>query len=107
MPNRTKPAYSALYSGLIPLHVLHHSCEGPIFGFEMIQELQRHGYTLSAGTMYPLLHGMERKGLLRSFERRNGARKRKFYRATPTGRRALADAKLRVHELFAELFEND
>ena len=26
--------------GLIPLHVLYHACESPIFGFEMIQELQ-------------------------------------------------------------------
>ena len=106
-PSRTSLRYPELYSGLVPLHVLYHACEGRIFGFEMIQELQRHGYTLSAGTMYPLLHGMEQKGLLRSFERRDGGRNRRFYRATPVGRKALADAKLRVRELFAELFESE
>ena len=92
--------------GLIPLHVLYHACESPVFGFEMIQELQRHGYTMSAGTMYPLLHGMERKGLLRSQQRRDGSRVRRFYRATPAGRKALTEAKLRLRELFGELFEN-
>ena len=91
--------------GLIPLHVLYHACESPVFGFEMIQELQRHGYTMSAGTMYPLLHSMERKGLLRSHEQRDGSRLRRFYRATPVGRKALAEAKLRLRELFGELFE--
>jgi PadR family transcriptional regulator PadR len=103
---RPRRSYPELYMGLIPLHVLYHACESPIFGFEMIQELQRHGYTMSAGTMYPLLHGMERKGLLRSHERRDGSRTRRFYSATPVGRKALADAKLRLRELFAELFES-
>jgi DNA-binding PadR family transcriptional regulator len=104
LPRRSRGYYPELYSGLVPLHVLYHSCEGPIFGFEMIQELQRHGYNLSAGTMYPLLHGMERKGLLRSHSKSDGRRTRRFYRATPAGRQALAEAKLRVRELFAELF---
>ena len=48
-----------LYTGLIRLHILHHSGEGPIFGQAMIDELGRHGYRLSAGTLYPILHGME------------------------------------------------
>jgi DNA-binding PadR family transcriptional regulator len=52
----------ALYAGLIRLHVLHHAAEGPIFGQAMIDELARHGYRLSAGTLYPLLHGLERQG---------------------------------------------
>src|ERR1022692_737327 len=35
-----------LYSGLIRLHILHHSVEGPIFGLEMAEELARHGYRI-------------------------------------------------------------
>lgn len=97
----------ALYSGLIRLHVLHHSCEGPIFGLWMIEELARHGYKLSAGTLYPLLHGLERKGLLRSSEEKHGKTSRKLYTATPAGRQALRVAKKRVKELFGELFERD
>jgi PadR family transcriptional regulator len=59
-----------LYSGLIRLHVLHHACQEPIFGVGIIEELGRHGYRLSPGTLYPLLHGLEEKGYLRSSEER-------------------------------------
>lgn len=94
-----------LYLGLIRLHVLHHACKEPVFGLEMIEELSRHGYKLSPGTAYPLLHGLERKGYLRSTRRGKGARARRMYRATPAGRRALAEAREKVRELFGELFE--
>jgi DNA-binding PadR family transcriptional regulator len=94
-----------LYSGLIRLHVLHHAVKEPIFGLGMIEELGRHGYKVSPGMFYPLLHSMEKKGLLRS--RQRGRRNdRKVYRATPEGRKALEVAKHRVRELFGELFED-
>ncbi len=100
------PEHRALYSGLIPLHVLYHASKEPIFGLEMIEELRRHGYRLSPGRMYPLLHGMERKGLLKSAETTAGRNRRRVYRATPAGRAALSVAKERVQELFSELFED-
>ncbi len=96
-----------LYSGLIRLHVLHHAVEEPIFGLGMIEELTRHGYRISPGTLYPLLHNLEKKGYLRSTEKRNGKSLRKVYRATPLGRRALRSAKNKVRELFHELMEDD
>jgi DNA-binding PadR family transcriptional regulator len=95
-----------LYAGLIRLHILHHAVQEPIFGLGIIEELARHGYKLSAGTLYPLLHGLEQKGYLRSVEERNGRWSRKVYRATPLGRKALAAAKEKVRELFGELFED-
>jgi PadR family transcriptional regulator, regulatory protein PadR len=95
-----------LYSGLIRLHVLHHACEEPFFGLWMIEELARHGYRLSPGTLYPLLSAMERKGLLRSSRERVSGKFRRMYRATPAGREALSVARKRVQELFGELFEN-
>ena len=97
--------YRDLYSGLIRLHILHHAVEGPIFGLEMAEELARHGYRISMGTLYPLLHGMEKKGYLRSSEKRNGQSLRKEYRATPLGRKALKATKEKVEELFGELNE--
>src|SRR6185437_8021383 len=64
-----------LYTGLIRLHVLHHAVvEGPVYGLWMIEELARHGYRLSPGTLYPILHGLERKGYLRATEERDGRR---------------------------------
>lgn len=94
-----------LYSGLIRLHVLHHAVKGPIFGLGMIEELARHGYQISPGSLYPLLHALEKKGYLRSSEQRNGKSLRKVYRATPLGRRALKAANNKVRELFKELIE--
>lgn len=96
---------SDLYAGLIRLHVLHHAVERPVYGQWMIDELSRHGYRISAGTIYPLLHGLERKGYLRGRAERDGERRRRLYRITPAGRRALAAAKGKVQELFGELFE--
>lgn len=96
-----------LYSGLIRLHILHHAEKGAIFGLGMIEELSRHGYRLSAGTLYPILHGLEAKGYLRATEYRNGRHTRRLYRVTPAGRRALAAAKAKVRELFGELFEDE
>jgi PadR family transcriptional regulator PadR len=94
-----------LYSGLIRLHVLHHAVKEPIFGLGMIEELARHGYRVSPGSLYPLLHGLEKKGYLRSRNERNGKSLRKVYRATPLGRKALKAANNKVRELFRELIE--
>jgi len=97
-----------LFAGMIRLHLLHHAAEEPIFGLGMIEELGRHGYRLSAGTLYPILHGLEKKGYLRSrVSTTRGGRRRRLYRITPSGRTALADAKLKVRELFGELFEHE
>jgi DNA-binding PadR family transcriptional regulator len=95
-----------LYAGLIRLHILHHAAQAPIFGLGIIDELARHGYRLSPGTLYPLLHGLEAKGRLRSSLERHGGRRRRVYRATARGRRSLAAAKGKVRELFSELFED-
>ena len=94
-----------LYSGLIRLHILHHAAHEGLFGLGMIEELARHGYKISPGTLYPMLHKLERQGYLRSSEKRDGNRIRRVYRATPLGRRVLRAAQAKVRELFEEIFE--
>lgn len=94
-----------LYSGLIRLHILHHAAEEPIFGLGMIEELARHGYKLSPGTLYPVLHGLEKRGLLQSKETWINSRRRLVYTATPLGRKALRMARQKVRELFGELIQ--
>jgi len=96
-----------LYAGLIRLHILHHAAKEPVFGLWFIEELGRHSYKLSPGTLYPLLHGLERKGYLRSSIERSGKTSRRMYQATPLGRKALAAARQKVSELFGELLEDD
>lgn len=94
-----------LYIGLVRLHVLHHAAEEPIFGLGMMQELGRHGYRLGPGTVYPLLHSMERRGWLRSQTRLVSGHHRKIYVATAAGRRVLEQARKRVGELYEEMCE--
>jgi len=104
VPSETKAENDRdLYSGLIRLHILHHAVEKPIFGLGMLEELARHGYRISPGTLYPLLLGLERKGYLRSWEERDGRSRRRVFRATPKGKRALQAAKRKIRELFAEI----
>lgn len=95
-----------LLVGLIRLHILHHAVEEDIYGQWIMDELARHGYRLSAGTLYPMLHAMERKGYLRSREKKSGRSVRRLYRATPKGVKALEEAKDKLKELVGELFED-
>jgi len=97
--------HQELFKGLIRLHILHHAAQEEFYGQWMIQELARHGYNLSPGTLYPMLHGMERSGYLVSRKERLGRTFRRLYRATALGRDANKVAKLRVRELGGELVE--
>jgi DNA-binding PadR family transcriptional regulator len=94
-----------LLSGFVRLHILHHAVEGEIYGQWVMEELARHGYWLSAGTLYPMLHSMERRGYLKSRDKRSGRSARRLYRATAQGKAALGDAKGKLKELVGELME--
>jgi PadR family transcriptional regulator PadR len=96
-----------LYAGLIRLHVLHHAGERPVYGNWIMEELQHHGYKMSPGTLYPMLHGLEEKGYLSSRADREGNQLRRIYKITTLGRRALTDAKRKVRELYGEMFEDE
>ncbi len=96
-----------LYGGLVRLHILYHASKEPVFGLGIMEELRRHGYKLSAGTLYPMLHSMEETGYLRSWPRVVVGKVRRNYQITAKGRKALAAAKEKVTELFGELFEDD
>jgi PadR family transcriptional regulator PadR len=95
--------YHDLLSGLMELHVLYHAAEEEIFGLGMLHELQRHGYRISPGTLYPLLHRLNQRGYLRVREVRLGRTRRRLYRATPKGRKALAVVHQYIRELIGEL----
>jgi PadR family transcriptional regulator len=95
-----------LLTGFIRIHILHHATETEIYGQWIIEELARHGYRLSAGTLYPMLHSLERKGYLRSREKRMGRTARRLYRTTAQGRAALEDAKEKLRELVGEVIES-
>jgi PadR family transcriptional regulator len=94
-----------IFFGLIRVHVLLHAAHEPIFGLAMMEELAHHGYRIGPGTLYPLLHGLERNGLLKSLAARGPGRPRRVYRITAAGRKALEKARVKVDELHRELQE--
>jgi PadR family transcriptional regulator, regulatory protein PadR len=105
MATRGSAKYQDLYIGLVRVHVLYHASKEPIFGQGMMNELGRHGYRLGPGTIYPLLHRMERRGWLKVQAIIVGGRRRMCYVATRTGKTALNEATGRVKELFDEITE--
>lgn len=94
-------------TGFVRIHVLHHANSGPIFGIGIIESLAFHGYMLSPGTLYPILHGLERDGFLRSRGEVVGKRRRRVYEITSTGHRVLILSRVRLWELFKEVFEDE
>ena len=67
------------FLGFIRLHIVYHASHEPIFGLDMIRELDRHGYELSPGTLYPILHNLERQGYLISGKKLIKGKFRKYY----------------------------
>lgn len=86
----------------VRVHILHHAVSERIFGAGMAQELARHGYKISPGTLYPLLHRLEHDGLLTSESEVVAGKARKCYWATETGRQALVALQPRLAELTGE-----
>jgi DNA-binding PadR family transcriptional regulator len=89
--------------GAIRVHILHHAAEEEIHGAWMTEELARHGYRISPGTLYPTLHRLEADGLLTSRQLVVDGRTRRLYRATDAGRAALAEDRTALAELAREV----
>jgi DNA-binding PadR family transcriptional regulator len=93
----------SFFLGFVRLHILYHASQGPIYGLEMIRELARHGYQLSPGTLYPILHGLEKEGFLQSKPKVVEGKMRRTYAITSSGQEALDEAIDKVRELFNEI----
>ncbi len=92
-----------LYSGLVHLLILHGTDEAPLCSLEISERLVRHGYRIRQGGLQALLQDFEKKGQLRSTEARNGESRRRVYRATPLGKKALSTWNVKIQELFRKL----
>ncbi len=93
------------FLGFIRIHILYHASKEPVFGVELAKELERHGYTISPGTLYPILHRLEKEGLLKSASKVVGGKVRKYYETTAYGKQLLDKSKKKIRELVAEVIE--
>jgi len=89
------------------IHILHHAAEGPVVGQWMLNELRHHGYDVSPGTLYPILHRMERLGWLRSeTDASAGPRAKRSFYVTELGKEILAVALRQMMELKGETMKD-
>ncbi len=92
-----------VFLGFIRVHILHHAAHRPVYGLWLIEELAEHGYKMSPGTLYPILHTLAARGLLSSRERLAHGKIRKYYSITRPGRRALTQMRRKLRELVSEV----
>ena len=93
------------FLGFIRIHLLYHASKSSIYGVEMIEELRRHGYNISPGTLYPILHSLEKEGFLVSQSKNVDGKVRRYYRITRKGEKILREAKMKIKELIEEIME--
>jgi DNA-binding PadR family transcriptional regulator len=91
------------FLGFIKIHILYHASKSPIYGLEILEELGRHGYRLSPGTLYPSLHRLEREGYLTVESKVVEGKVRKYYTTTKRGRTVLAESRKKIAELVEEV----
>ncbi len=94
-----------LFLGFIKIHILHHAEKEEIYGAEFQEELSRHGYEISFGTLYPIFHSLEDDGYILSEKRNIQGKIRKYYSITPQGRKVLKAARSKAVELVREITE--
>ena len=95
------------FLGFIKVHILYHASKESIFGTEIAEELSRHGYYLSPGTLYPTLHRLEKEGYLERTSQVVGGKVRKYYTITDQGLDVLKEARKKIRELVDEVLEED
>ncbi len=84
---------------------MYHASKEPIYGAQIREELGRHGYRLSPGTLYPMLKRLEVDGYLERQSRVVMGKVRNYYTITERGREALNEARNKIRELVTEVIE--
>jgi PadR family transcriptional regulator, regulatory protein PadR len=100
---KMEPLFRDLILGFVKIHILYHADIEPIYGAWMQDELNRHGYDIGPGTLYPMLHALEGAGYLVVEERVVEGRVRKYYSLTEAGRNALSAVREKALELVGEI----
>ncbi|MCB2339237.1 PadR family transcriptional regulator [Clostridium estertheticum] len=89
------PINKELLKGSTVILILKLINKKPMYGYEMIKEMEEKSngiFTLKEGTLYPLLHTLESKGLVESYwDEGSSKRKRKYYKIMDQGKLSLKE----------------
>lgn len=95
--------FKDFFLGFVKIHILYHAQKKPVYGTGIMEELLRHGYKLGPGTLYPILHKLEKEEYLKRSDRVVNGKVRKYYSITPMGEEALREIKEKILELVNEV----
>jgi PadR family transcriptional regulator len=95
--------YQAFWQGMVRLVVLHKASLGPIYGGRLSKILREQGYNISPGSLYPLLHLLEKAGYLASRLKIYRGRVRKYYEITLPGRDCLEKIRREMRPVVKEV----
>jgi len=93
------------FLGFIRIHILYQASQDDIYGLQMIDELKRHGYQVSPGTLYPILHSLQMEGFLKRRTQNVKGKIRKYYSITPKGNKMLQESRFKIKELIKEIMD--
>ena len=85
-----------LVSGSTPTLILAVIEKEDMYGYRISKELEQrseNAFSLKEGTMYPLLHALEKEKFVESYWKNVEGRKRKYYHITKKGKKHLCDRK--------------
>ncbi len=101
---RTNALTREVLLGFWKVHILHHAATRAVYGQWIMEELRRHHYNISPGTVYPLLRRLERNGWLKPVEeKKSSLHARREFRLTKEGARILRALRKQVEELYREV----
>lgn len=94
-----------LLKGAADTLVLTTFADGEMYGYQVVKELESRSegfFRLKEGTLYPILHRLERQGLLAGrWQTMPNGSERRYYSLTARGKRVLSD-KLDEWETFSQ-----
>ena len=88
-----KQLMHSFWQGILKFFVLHQAAQSPVYGGKLKKQLQDWDYDISPGSLYPLLHSLEKGLLLKSRVKIFKGRARKYYDITDEGREILAQVR--------------
>ncbi|MGI6482483.1 MAG: PadR family transcriptional regulator [Methanobacterium sp.] len=91
------------FLGFIRIHILYRASKKEIYGVQMIDELKKLGYQVSPGTIYPILHSLEKEGFLKSRKKNVRGKIRKYYKITVNGEKILQESRKKIKKLIKEV----
>lgn len=98
-----KQISQTFWQGLVKLIVLHQTSLGPTYGGRLSKYFRSLGYEISPGSLYPLLHALEKANFLHCRIRIFRGRTRKYYELTPDGRGCLEALRQEVGGIVREV----